>query len=186
MLLDSKRPVAFNPDADRRSELAAPVFVRDQFAFAALCQKAAFDQHSRHFRQTQNSEPRALDATVVLGDVSEERMINTSRKRHALRIDLTARLHVERTRTDRAVRCGWRSARRERKDFEPGGVRVVIRSIEVNADENRIARLIRDLCTHFQRHEIIAFAGHDDAQPFRLQNRAELSSDVECKIFFVP
>ena len=56
----------------------------------------------------------------------------------------------------------------------------------MNTDENRITRRIGNFCPHFQRHKIIAFARHDHAESFRLQNRAELSRDIQGKIFFCP
>ena len=56
----------------------------------------------------------------------------------------------------------------------------------MNADENGIARRVGDLRSHFQRHKIIAFASHDHSESFRLQNRAELSDDIQSKIFFAP
>ena len=56
----------------------------------------------------------------------------------------------------------------------------------MNADENRIARRVGNFRSHFQRHKIIAFASHDHPQSFRLQNRAELSRDIQGKIFFRP
>ena len=55
----------------------------------------------------------------------------------------------------------------------------------MNADEDRIARGVGDFCAHFQRHKIIPLAGHDHAQPFRLQKRSEFARHVERKIFFV-
>ncbi len=55
----------------------------------------------------------------------------------------------------------------------------------MNADENRIARGISDLCAHFQRHKIIALASHHHAQSFGLQKRAQLSGRIEHKIFFI-
>src|SRR5215472_1335129 len=54
----------------------------------------------------------------------------------------------------------------------------------MNADENRIARAVGDLCAHFQRHKIIAFARHDHSHSFCLQNRAELSRYIQRKILF--
>ena len=56
----------------------------------------------------------------------------------------------------------------------------------MNADENRVARRVGNFRSHFQRHKIIAFASHDHSQSFRLQNRAELSRDIQGKIFFRP
>src|SRR5262249_44827305 len=58
--------------------------------------------------------------------------------------------------------------------------------VEVNADKNRVARSVGNFRSHFQRHKIITFPGHDHAQSLRLQNRAELSSDIQSKIFFRP
>ena len=76
LLLDSQGPITFDPNADGVREPCAPVFLRDQLALAVFCQKTAFDQHSRNFCETKHSKPRALDASIVLGEVTEQGMID--------------------------------------------------------------------------------------------------------------
>src|SRR4029077_844395 len=112
-------------------------------------------------------------------------MIDARRECRALRIDSAAGLGTESTWSCCAVRGGWRSARSKRKNLKARGVPIVIRTIEMNADENRITRLVGDLCPDFERHKVIALAGHDHAQPFRQQKRAQLSRHIQRKIFFV-
>src|ERR1051325_4089712 len=63
----------------RAQKFRPPIFVRDQFAFTALRQKPAFNQHCGHFRQTQYREPGAFDATVVFRQLTKKRVINARR-----------------------------------------------------------------------------------------------------------
>ncbi len=83
-------------------------------------------------------------------------MIDAGGERHALRVHGAAGLGAERTRSYRAVGCGRRSKRRKRKNFEPCGIRIIIRRVEMNADENGIPRGIGDLRTNFEWDKVIA------------------------------
>ena len=87
-----QRSIIFNPDANRLGESPAPIFLRDQPAFAAFRQEPAFDENSRNLGQAQHSESRPLNPTVELGDMSEEGMIDAGRERHTLGIHLASRL----------------------------------------------------------------------------------------------
>ena len=50
LLLYSQCAITFDPDADGVCKLCALFFLRNQLALSLLCQKTAFDQHSRHLR----------------------------------------------------------------------------------------------------------------------------------------
>src|SRR5690348_11887979 len=56
----------------------------------------------------------------------------------------------------------------------------------MDADEDRVARAVGDLCSHFQWDEIISLPSHDHVESFRLQDRSELSRHIQSKIFFRP
>src|SRR5437867_10296125 len=95
LFLDSQRPITLDPNADRACQLRAPIFVRNQFALATLCEESSFDQHRRHFCQTKDGEPGAFDASVILGNMADQGMINASGQRHALSIHFAAGLHAK-------------------------------------------------------------------------------------------
>ncbi len=55
----------------------------------------------------------------------------------------------------------------------------------MDTDENGILRGIGDLCPNFQGHKVITFAGHDNAQPFCLEQRPQLPRNIQRKILFI-
>src|SRR5204863_2876191 len=123
-------------------------------------------------------ETRALYPAIEFRDVAEHGMINGGGKLEALRVDRAAGLHVDEAERARVIGGGRSAAWRERENLEAGRLAVRIGGVKMNADENGIARRVRDASAHFERDKDIVLARHDHAKAFRLQERPQLPRDI--------
>src|ERR1700674_682094 len=160
-------PVVFDSSADRLRKFFAPGRIGNAFAVAGLGEESALDQNGGDFRMAQDGETRALYPAIKFRDVAEHGMIDGRGKLEALRVDRAAGLHVDEAEGERVVGGGRSAARRERKNFEAGRVAGRIGSVKMKADEDGIARGVRDAGAHFERDEDIVLARHDHAKTFR-------------------
>ena len=177
--------VIINPNRDGLGELLAPEGLRDEAALIALGQEAAFDEDGGNLGKAEDGEAGAFHPAIELRHVAEHGVIDGGGEDEAGGIDRAAGLHVGEARLERVVLGGGSAARREGVNFEAGSLAVTIGGVEVDADEDGILGRVGDARALWQRHEIVAAAGHDHAQAFRFEHAFQASRDVDGVFLFV-
>ena len=117
--------------------------------------------------------------------MAEHRVIDDRGKSEALRVNRAAGLHVHKMQRQPVVVGRRRATWRERKNLEAGRVPVGS-AVEMDADEDGVARLVGDVGANLERDEGIVLTRQDHLEALGLEERTKLARDVEGELFLGP